>query len=62
MGSLTDKVAIVRGGSGGIGSTICERLAQEGAVVVHYGGHASSANKIVNKIKTNGGQAGGGYV
>ncbi|RCJ34092.1 hypothetical protein A6770_17325 [Nostoc minutum NIES-26] len=58
MGSLTDKVAIVTGGSGGIGSAICKRLAQEGAkVVVHYGGHADSANEIVKKIKTNGGEA-----
>jgi MFS family permease len=34
--SLTNKVAIVAGGSGGIGSAICQRLAEEGPkVVVH---------------------------
>jgi len=58
MAKLANKVAIVTGGSGGIGSAICERLAEEGAkVVVHYGGHADSANEVVSKIKNNGGDA-----
>lgn len=58
MAELANKVAIVTGGSGGIGSAICERLAQEGAkVVVHYGGHADSANEVVGKIKNSGGDA-----
>ena len=51
-------MAIVTGGSGGIGSAICERLAEEGAkVVVHYGGHADAANEVVEAIKTKGGEA-----
>jgi 3-oxoacyl-[acyl-carrier protein] reductase len=33
MKPLEGKIAIVTGGSGGIGSTICERLAQDGAKV-----------------------------
>ncbi|MBI4784079.1 MAG: SDR family oxidoreductase [Oscillatoriophycideae cyanobacterium NC_groundwater_1537_Pr4_S-0.65um_50_18] len=58
MAELVNKVAIVTGGSGGIGSAICERLAEEGAkVVVHYGGHADSANDVVSKIKDSGGEA-----
>lgn len=58
MATLTNKVAIVTGGSGGIGSAICERLAEEGAkVVVHYGGHADSAHEVVSKIKQSGGNA-----
>ncbi|GAA6614936.1 SDR family oxidoreductase [Scytonema sp. NUACC26] len=58
MKELANKVAIVTGGSGGIGSAICERLAEEGAkVVVHYGGHADSANEVVSKIKNNGSDA-----
>ncbi|MBD3887045.1 SDR family oxidoreductase [Phormidium tenue FACHB-886] len=55
---LAGKVALVTGGSGGIGSAICKRLAAEGAkVVVHYGGHADAANKIVDAIKGKGGEA-----
>jgi 3-oxoacyl-[acyl-carrier protein] reductase len=58
MKELANKVAIVTGGSGGIGSAICERLAEEGAkVVVHYSGHADSANEVVSKIKNNGSHA-----
>ena len=58
MATLANKVAIITGGSGGIGSAICERLAQEGAkVVVHYGGHADSANEVVGKIKDKGSDA-----
>ncbi|MDZ8107085.1 MAG: SDR family oxidoreductase [Nostoc sp. DedQUE12a] len=58
MKDLEEKVAIVTGGSGGIGSAICERLAEQGAkVVVHYGGHADSAEQVVNKIQHGGGEA-----
>jgi len=58
MQPLAGKIAIVTGGSGGIGAAICDRLAQDGAkVVVHYGGHADEAQKIVAKIKDNGGEA-----
>lgn len=58
MATLVGKVAIITGGSGGIGSAICERLAQEGAkVVVHYGGHVDSANEVVSNIKHSGGEA-----
>lgn len=58
MKPLEGKIAIVTGGSGGIGSAICERLAQDGAkVVVHYGGHADAADHVVTSIKDKGGEA-----
>ena len=58
MKLLEGKIAIVTGGSGGIGSAVCERLAEDGAsVVVHYGGSEDAAHQIVTKIKDNGGEA-----
>ena len=58
MKPLLGKIAIVTGGSGGIGSAICERLAQDGAkVVVHYGGHEDAAHQVVTRIKVKGGEA-----
>ena len=58
MNNLQGKVAIITGGSGGIGSAVCLKLAQLGAkVVVHYGGSEDSAKDIVNQIEANGGKA-----
>ena len=34
MGELANKVALITGGTGGIGSAICRRLADEGARIV----------------------------
>ena len=57
MANLNGKIAIVTGGSGGLGSATCLRLAQDKAkVVVHYGGSEDAANKVVGKVKDNGGQ------
>ena len=58
MKSLERKIALVTGGSGGIGSAICERLAADGAkVVVHYGGHQEEADQVVARIKDKGAEA-----
>lgn len=52
------RVAVVTGGSGGIGSAVARRLAAEGAaVVVHYGGSAERVAELVEEITRKGGVA-----
>ncbi len=52
------EVAIVTGGSRGIGAAICEKLAQEGAqVVVNYVKNVQAAETVVNKIRKKRGNA-----
>lgn len=56
--SLKGKVALVTGGSRGIGRAIVERLARDGAAVaINYASQAAAAEKLVNEITTAGGKA-----
>lgn len=58
MKTITEKIAIITGGSGGIGAAVCHKLASQGAkVVVHYGGNQENAAKVVAKIKEGDGEA-----
>ena len=58
MTSNTDRVAIITGGSGGIGRVSAERLAADGfAVVVHYAGNKERADETVSAIAATGGRA-----
>ncbi|MGW9028907.1 SDR family oxidoreductase [Streptomyces sp. NPDC055722] len=53
-----ERVAIVTGGSGGIGGAVARRLAASGMkVVVHYAGSAERAKEVVESITAAGGEA-----
>lgn len=55
---LKGRVAVVTGGSGGIGTVLCRRLAAEGmAVAVHYRDRVEIADRLVAEVVEGGGRA-----
>ncbi len=58
MSKLHQKVALITGGSRGIGAAIAKRLASDGAsVAITYAKDATSAAAVVKAIESNGGKA-----
>ena len=55
---LASRVAIITGGSGGIGRVVAKRLANDGfAIAVHYAENPAKAESVVDEINSAGGKA-----
>lgn len=57
MGKLDDKIALITGGTSGIGEATSRLFAKEGAEVIVVGRNKERGNRIVSSIKTDGGKA-----
>jgi 3-oxoacyl-[acyl-carrier protein] reductase len=57
-GVLAGRVALVTGGSGGIGAALCHRLGLSGArVAVHFRSGRAAAEEVATSVRADGGEA-----
>lgn len=54
---MKDKIVLIVGGSGGIGSATAKRIAKEGAKVILAARNKSKAEEVAKEINDNGGEA-----
>ncbi|MDB5797300.1 MAG: putative acetoacetyl-CoA reductase [Paucimonas sp.] len=59
MQGLKDKVVLVTGGAGGIGSALCRRFAAEGSAVAVFDLNAEGAAKLAAELQASGARAAG---
>src|SRR6516162_8534737 len=53
MSDLSNKVVVITGGAGGIGSAICKKLTAEGAsVIITYNSNEEKANKLLDELNS----------
>lgn len=57
MKGLKDKVVIVTGGAGGIGTAICKRFAAEGSAVAIFDLNHAAADKLAGELRGGGARA-----
>ncbi|WP_151638216.1 MULTISPECIES: glucose 1-dehydrogenase [Noviherbaspirillum] len=57
MKGLKDKVVIVTGGAGGIGTAICKRFAAEGSAVAIFDLNRAAADKLADELRGGGARA-----
>src|SRR4051812_49821481 len=62
MSPLAGRRVLVTGGYGGLGATICDQLAAQGAAVAVAGGSADKAMELADRLRAGGARTIGAYV